>query len=41
MQFIIGHEREGVTHQVYAKDGYALNQTKKAVECFVVVASSD
>ena len=36
VQFIIGHERKGVTHQVYMKDGYTLQQTKDAVEHFIV-----
>ena len=36
VQFIIGHEREGVTHHVYMKDGYTLQQTKDAVERFIV-----
>lgn len=40
VQFIIGHEREGVTHQVYAKDGYTLYQTTEAVEQFSVRESS-
>lgn len=36
VQFIVGHEREGVTHQVYAKDGYTLPQTQQAVESYRV-----
>lgn len=36
MQFIIGHERQGVTHQVYMKEGYTLAQTKDAVERFII-----
>ncbi|MBL4873736.1 MAG: site-specific integrase [Rhodobacteraceae bacterium] len=36
IQFIIGHERLGVTHQVYMKEGYSLQQTKDAVERFAV-----
>ncbi|WP_168222942.1 site-specific integrase [Oceanicola sp. D3] len=36
IQFIIGHEREGVTHQVYMKDGYTIEQTRDAVELFRV-----
>lgn len=36
IQFIIGHERQGVTHQVYMKEGYTLQQTRDAVERFSV-----
>lgn len=36
IQFLIGHEREGVTHKVYFSEGYSLQQTKDAVECFSV-----
>lgn len=36
LQFIIGHERQGVTHQVYMKEGYTLQQTVDAVERFAV-----
>ncbi|MBO9399747.1 site-specific integrase [Shimia sp. R9_3] len=36
IQFIIGHERQGVTHQVYMREGYTLKQTRNAVEKFAV-----
>lgn len=36
IQFIVGHERQGVTHQVYMKEGYTLSQTSDAVERFSV-----
>lgn len=36
IQFIIGHERQGVTHQVYMKVGYSLPQAREAVERFAV-----
>ncbi len=36
VQFIIGHERQGVTHQVYMREGYTLQQTKDAVERYIV-----
>ncbi|WP_177175474.1 site-specific integrase [Cribrihabitans marinus] len=36
IQFIVGHEREGVTHEVYMKEGYTLQQTRDAVERFKV-----
>lgn len=39
VQFIVGHERESVTHQVYAKEAYTLQQTQKAVERFTVAIS--
>lgn len=32
IQFIVGHERQGVTHQVYMKEGDTLVQTREAVE---------
>ena len=31
VQFIIGHERDGVTHKVYMKDGYTLRQISEAI----------
>lgn len=36
IQFIVGHERQGVTHQVYMKEGYTLQQTQDAVERFTL-----
>ncbi len=36
IQFIIGHERQGVTHRVYLKDGYSLRQSKFDVEQFSI-----
>ena len=38
IQFIVGHERQGVTQQVYMKEGYTPKQTKEAVERFAVNA---
>ncbi|WP_232621775.1 site-specific integrase [Thioclava electrotropha] len=36
IQFIIGHERQGVTNQVYMKEGFTLRQTREAVERYAV-----
>lgn len=34
IQFVVGHERQGVTQQVYFKQGYTLKQAREAVESF-------
>ena len=36
IQHLVGHAREGVTQEVYFRDGYSLNQLKEAVECFTI-----
>lgn len=35
--FIVGHEREGITNQVYGRDGYTIKQMTEAVQRFTVV----
>jgi len=35
-QSIVGHERQGVTQQVYMREGYTLAQLKAAIDLFSV-----
>jgi hypothetical protein len=35
-QSIVGHERQGVTQQVYNRQGYTLQQLKTAIDKFAI-----
>lgn len=40
VQYIVGHERAGITHGSYAREGYTVQQSKDAIERFTLLQTA-